>query len=265
MRETLKKINRKLQHFGIDVRQFVSAATSRTPDWYAEDLKEFLRQRGDDRTFPAVTRSACLIDKGSEGGIMKGDYFHQDLYVARKIFENAPQKHVDIGSRTDGFVAHVAAFRFIEVLDIRPIHSKVKNIGFKRANLMELQPEMETYCDSISSLHAIEHFGLGRYGDPIDYNGHLKAFASITQMLQAGGVFYFSVPIGPQRIEFNELRVFSLRYLVDMVDRDYTIEDFAYVDDAGDLHEKGLLDEQLIASDCGCRYGCGIFTLRKKG
>jgi len=40
-----------------------------------------------------------------------GHYFHQDLLVAGKIFKNNPIKHVDIGSRMDGFIAHVASFR----------------------------------------------------------------------------------------------------------------------------------------------------------
>ena len=39
------------------------------------------------------------------------------------------KRHVDIGSRLDGFVAHVASFREIEVLDIRPLKvNKHKNI-----------------------------------------------------------------------------------------------------------------------------------------
>lgn len=73
---------------------------------------------------------------------------------------------------------------------------------------MELPAGMVNYCDSISSLHAIEHFGLGRYGDPIDYFGYLKALQNIAKIVKTGGTFYFSVPIGPQRIEFNAHRVF---------------------------------------------------------
>ena len=43
-------------------------------------------------------------------GTAKGHYFHQDLLVAQYIFKNKPKKHVDVGSRVDGFVAHVASF-----------------------------------------------------------------------------------------------------------------------------------------------------------
>ena len=37
------------------------------------------------------------------------------------IYAARPEKHVDVGSRVDGFVAHVASFREIEVFDVRPI------------------------------------------------------------------------------------------------------------------------------------------------
>ena len=195
---------------------------------------------------------------------MSGHYFHQDLLVARKIFHANPRRHVDIGSRTDGFVAHVAVFREIEVLDIRSQTSKVKNITFKQADLMSLPEGMANYCDSISSLHAIEHFGLGRYGDPIDYNGSLKALANITKMVRSGGKFYFSVPIGKQRIEFNAHRVFSVRYLLNLFLENFQLDSFSYVNDRGDLFENVNLDEESIDANFHCHWGCGIFELTKR-
>src|ERR1700693_1018569 len=57
----------------------------------------------------------CLTDFYNQSGVASGHYFHQDLYIAQKIFRKAPAKHVDVGSRVDGFVAHVASFRELEV------------------------------------------------------------------------------------------------------------------------------------------------------
>lgn len=170
---------------------------------------------------------------------MKGHYFHQDLLIAKKIYQNAPKKHVDTGSRIDGFVAHVAIFREIEIFDIRNMESNVENVAFKQADLSARDFVLENYTDSISSLHAIEHFGLGRYGGSIDVNGHIKAIENIYKCLKPVGVFYFSVPIGPQRIEFNAHRVFSVGYLLDMFSEE-------------------------VSGDFGCTYGCRIFELRKK-
>src|SRR5439155_9836158 len=96
-------------------------------------------------------------------------------------------------------VAHVATFREIDVLDIRTVHDSIPNMRFLRADLMATLPaELVGCADSASCLHALEHFGLGRYGDPIDYQGHIKGLLNLHRMLEPGGRLYLSVPIGPQ-------------------------------------------------------------------
>jgi SAM-dependent methyltransferase len=251
-------------YFGFDGKRFLEALSPKKTSWYERDFTELKKQKGNDATFFIGTPFPIITDKDDQGGVMKGHYFHQDLFIARKIHEAKPVKHVDIGSRTDGFIAHVASYRQIELLDIRPIESSVKNISFRQANLMELPEDLLNYTDSISSLHAIEHFGLGRYGDPIDYWGYLKAIQNITMILKQSGTFYFSVPIGPQRIEFNAHRVFSLAYLQDLLNKHYMITSFSYVDDAGEFYEDIDLTDEMIANNCQCNYGCGIFILKKK-
>jgi hypothetical protein len=112
-------------------------------------------------------------------------------------------------------------------------------------------------------LHVFEHFGLGRYNDPIDSEGHLKGFKAVIKILKSGGKFYFSTPIGPQRIEFNAHRVFSISYLLELFAKDYRLDNFSYVDDTGALHKNIELPDSAIASNLGCTYGCGIFELTK--
>ena len=232
--------------------------------FYFDDLKKLKQQKGDDTTFNFGKKYPILSERYLESGTLSGHYFHQDLLVAQKIYKNSPTKHVDIASRTDGFVAHIAVFREIEVLDIRKLNSSVGNIIFRQADLMKLPENMVNYCDSISSLHAIEHFGLGRYGDPIDYFGYLKAIENITRMLKVGGTFYFSVPIGEQRIEFNAHRVFSIDYLIGVFSENYTVKTFSYVDDNGDLYKTIPLEAEKTKDNYGCSWGCGIFELVKK-
>lgn len=227
MKSIFRKIYRILVFYGFDAKTFLKAIRNKKTDWFYEDFEKFKKQKGNDNTFDIAPIYPILNDKNDEGGIMKGHYFHQDLYVARLVNLAKPLKHLDIGSRTDGFVAHVASFREIELIDIRDIKSSVKNIVFRKADLMELHTDLEDYCDSISSLHAIEHFGLGRYGDPIDYFGYLKAINNITRILKNRGIFYFSVPIGPQRIEFNAHRVFSIDYLISILSQNFEINSFS--------------------------------------
>lgn len=224
-------------------------------------LKKQLKGRTD---FPVRGYFPALFDRYTESGHLIKHYFQQDLFVAQRIFQNRPDRHVDIGSRIDGFVAHVAAYRPIEIIDIRPLTLPIPNVAFRQADLMALPPDLVNYTDSISALHAIEHFGLGRYGDPIDVDGHLKALTNIKQILKPGGRFYFSVPIGPQGIVYNAHRVFSLPYLIDLFTPDYQITSLSYIDDNEGFVTNADWKSAAVATNFGCQYGCGIFELIKR-
>jgi SAM-dependent methyltransferase len=239
---------------------------------YLKGMPVFLKEYGEIRRQASASRESfpfgklypCLQEKDQESGVLTEHYFYQDLYVARKVFQNNPVRHVDIGSRIDGFVAHVASFREIEVLDIRDLHLAIPSIRFTRADLSAKEFPLTDYCDSLSCLHALEHFGLGRYGDPVDYDGHLVGWENMHRILKKGGKFYFSVPIGAQRIEFNAHRVFSVVYLLHLMEKRYDIESFAYINDAGNFISDAALDEASIRENFGCRYGCGIFEMTRR-
>lgn len=230
--------------------------------WYLSNLRELKAQASQSRFhFPFATPFPCLAERGVQSGATSDHYFQQDLRVARRVFELNPVRHVDVGSRIDGFVAHVAAFRPIEVFDIRPMDANIHNVTFRLAYLMRLDDDFLACTDSLSCLHTIEHFGLGRYGDPIDFDGFDKGLRNLGRMLKPGGRFHFSTPMGPQRIEFNAHRVFSASFLFDYFTPDYRIDRFSYVDDHGKLVEDVSLEDPGYAHNFGCRYGCAIFEL----
>lgn len=263
MKRMLRSAYNSLVMFGLDPLKTIRSL--RGLPAYFRDLRTLKSQRRSAaREFPLGKPFPCLDDRFADSGSAKGHYFHQDLLVARRINLNNPHRHVDIGSRIDGFVAHVASFRPIEVIDIRPLSNNIPNVEFKQADLMTpVQESLFEYCDSLSCLHAIEHFGLGRYGDPVNYDGYICGLSNLYRMLKKGGKLYISVPIGPQRIEFNAHRVFSVGYLLECFDGKYSIDEFSFVDDRGDLHENVPISERDVQSNFGCVYGCGIFELTK--
>ncbi len=258
----MKKIYHFLVRIGFNPVAFFSFFAG-LPAFF-RDYRKFRRQLGKNREFPFTSLYPIMYEKRSENGKSHGAYFHQDLLVARKLFTKNPQKHIDVGSRVDGFVAHVAVFRPIEVFDVRPNADKIRNITFRQVDFMNIPEEMRDYCDSISSLHAIEHFGLGRYGDPVDAFGHIRGIESIHRVLKPGGTFYFSVPIGRQRIEFNAHRIFDVAYLLGILQPMFEVVSFSYIDDHHDLHEDVPMEEEKIRDNYGCYYGCGVFELVKK-
>lgn len=214
--------------------------------------------------WPLRFSTPCPHDYSEPSGIASGHYFHQDLLVAQRIYQSVPRKHVDVGSRVDGFVAHVAAFREIEVLDIRPCQNRVKNINFVQCDVMDLPRHFDDYCDSLSCLHALEHFGLGRYGDRVARDGHFRGFHNLVRLARQGGTLYLSVPLGQQRIEFNGHRVFDFRTVLQMAEGLLELTRFSYVEDSGVLHENvSLRDERVLSGLKQLYYGCGIFEFGK--
>ena len=263
MRRLLRSVNATLEAFGLDLRK--TWRSLRGLPGYVRAHATLKRQAVlSGSVFPFGSSYPCLGEEFADSGFAQGHYFQQDLCVARRVRANQPVLHVDVGSRVDGFVAHVATFREIVVFDIRPLSAEIANVRFAQVDLMASLPEeFLGYCDSLSSLHALEHFGLGRYGDPVDYEGHLRGLENLHRILKTGGTLYLSVPIGPQRIEFNAHRVFSVAYLLDHLTRDYRVARFSFVDDAAALHEDVLLSDADVTANFGCNYGCAIFELTK--
>lgn len=228
-------------------------------------LKKSASQSQKKGLFPFGRIWPCLGERSAPAGNSHSAYFYQDLHVAQRIFLNNPKRHMDVGSRIDGFVAHVAAFRKIFVLDIRPLNNdKLPNIDFTQCNLMgEIPKNLIESTDSLSCLHALEHFGLGRYGDPIHFEGHLLGLKNLVRILQPGGKLYVSVPIGKQRIEFNGQRVFSVRHLFELFNQDYRVDAFSYVDDLNNYHNNVAIAPMHVADNFGCNSGLGILELTK--
>lgn len=206
----------------------------------------------------------CVHDWYEEGGATKNEYFWQDLLVARKICVANPRKHVDIGSRVDGFVAHVASFRDIEVFDVRPITAVIPGVVFRQADLMQPIVGLEGYCDSLSCLHALEHFGLGRYGDPLDPLGFQRGLASMSRLVSKGGTLYLSVPLGSERVEFNANWVFNpLSIVAAARESGLVLEELTLIERGG-LVARASLDSREMAVLGQQRYSLGVFVFTKE-
>ena len=218
---------------------------------------------GNSEEFIWAQELPILTEKAEPSGGF-GAYLLQDLTVARWVREDAPARHVDVGSRIDGFVTHLATFREVEVIDIRPAPGSIPGVLFHQLDLMEKSPsEWVGACESISCLHTIEHFGLGRYGDPVDPEGHLKGLARLQEMVKPGGMLYLSTPIGPQRIEFNAHRIFAASTLLGWFAEGWKIEHFAVIDDANRVLSPVTRDPAGLANHFGCHAGVGIVAARK--
>lgn len=223
-----------------------------------------------------MTTFPCLHDYHAEAGVTKSEYFWQDLVVARWIYDDNPECHVDVGSRTDGFVAHVASYREIEVFDVRPITTQIPGVTFSQVDVMDttamaawqsrqFKVARGGYCDSLSCLHVLEHFGLGRYGDPLDPRGFEKGFANLVSLLRPGALFYLSTPIGVERVEFNANWVFNPFTILTLADvHGLQLDRFLAFDSRSGLREFPA-DERSQAFEvlAAKAYSLGIFVFKR--
>lgn len=144
-----------------------------------------------------------------------GNYFWQDLWASRLIVKSGIKKHFDIGSRLDGFIAQLlAADVDVTMIDVREFPCEVEKLHTIVDDATTLHQIPDESIESMSALCSLEHFGLGRYGDPIDPEACFKCFENIQRKLKKGGRLYISLPIGKERVEFNAHRVFFASTIV---------------------------------------------------
>ncbi len=196
------------------------------------------------------------------------EYFWQDLLVARRVHAARPRRHVDVGSRIDGFVAHVASFREIEVLDVRAFKSRIPGVTFQQADLASVESmdallDHGGHCDSLSCLHALEHFGLGRYGDPIDGDGPMRGLTNLARLLEPGGTLYLSTPVGRERVLFNANWILDPVRLVRIAgDAGLVLESLNTIGTEGVIDEPPPSDASL-SHLATLDYRLTLFTFRK--
>lgn len=241
---------------GFDPRRLVSNVTRAPAFWRDVWTYSRLNQRPSFRVrFSDIY--AVLNERTAPAGNIRGHYFHQDLWAARKIFARRPARHIDIGSSVDGFVAHLLVFMPVTLVDIRPLKGNVPSLEFIQDDATQLARFESDSVDSISSLHAAEHFGLGRYSDPINPDACFRFMQALERVLSPGGRLYFSVPVGRERVQFNAHRVFGIQTVLRAFPA-LRLSSFSFVGDDGLFYPE---IEPAHAPES--RYGCGLFEFTK--
>lgn len=110
-------------------------------------------------------------------------------------------------------------------------------------------------------MHVIEHIGLGRYGDPLDYDGDLRAIRELRRVVKPKGNLLFVVPVGKPRIQFNAHRIYSYEQIMKEFG-DFDLREFCLIPDSAQTG--GLVINATPALVAAQQYGCGCFWLQKK-
>jgi len=187
-----------------------------------------------------------------------GEYFQQDIWALTKVYSNMPNKHIDIGSRIDGFTAQCSVMVPVEFLDCRYVDYNLPNMSVVEGDLLNLPYQNDSVC-SISCLHTLEHVGLGRYGDSIDVLGMEKSILELIRVLGFGGNLYISFPVSPKSfVEFNAHRITNPKVIYNLYMHSLELVEFSVVKD-NILYESIKFDD-FINMDI---IALGLFHLRK--
>lgn len=137
-------------------------------------------------------------------------------WAAKMLAKNKPQRHVDFGSYAY-FAALCCAFvPQFEFYDIRGLGFEVPGLQAGKMDLTHIEFP-DNSMGSISCLHTIEHIGMGRYGDKLDPEGHIKAVRELTRVLSPGGKLLIVLPMSENPgVFFNAHRFLSMRMVEDM-------------------------------------------------
>ena len=202
-------------------------------------------------------RLLCLDDRAATTPFDR-HYTYHPAWAARVLAKTKPAKHVDISSIL-AFSATASAFVPMEFYDFRPAQLELSNLAVGAADLTNLQ-FADGSIESLSCMHVIEHIGLGRYGDPLDPDGDLKAIRELVRVLAPGGNLLIATPVGRPRIQFNAHRIYDHEAFASYF-RPLELVEFTLIREAAD--GGGLVrapSPELVHSES---YACGCFWFRK--
>lgn len=219
-----------------------------------------LRRLNDGRfTIAAKDLYPCLDDRTKTTGFDR-HYIYHPAWAARIVAEIKPEFHVDISSIL-AFSTQLSAFIPVKFYDYRPAELMLSGLQSEHADLTQLHFESNS-IKSISCMHTIEHVGLGRYGDPMDAQGDLKAINELKRVTAPGGNLLFVTPTGGKaKIQFNGHRIYTYEQIINYFEG-FELKKFSL---ATDYKYKDAFIENATAADAAKQeYGCGCYWFVKK-
>jgi len=233
-----------------------------TPETFKQHIQTFVQQE-------SATRKRFVLDERNFMPILNEDtvlasfdrqYIYHVAWACRTLKKINPSLHYDFSSSLN-FITTASAWYPIRFCDIRPAEIQLDNLSIVSENLTRLSMP-DNSLESISCMHVVEHVGLGRYGDGIDYDGDLKAVKELKRVVRHGGNLLFVVPVGKHPvIQYNAHRIYSWEMVLEMFADEFVLVESALIPEQGHVGlvhtpSKALLDSQ--------NYACGCFWFQKK-
>ncbi len=175
-------------------------------------------------------------------------------FSSEQIANIKPGQILDIGSYRDWLAGVMAAYP-VTTVDVRDRESRLSNETVINQDVRNLELD-DNSIDMLTTLHTIEHFGLGRYGDTFDPLGDVKAVNHFIRVVKPGGHFLLSVPVtaGDPCIAFNSHRIYSMEMVRAWVNELSLVDEIFIKRKPARLCDESELATQIGEFDvyCGC-------------
>lgn len=145
----------------------------------------------------------------------------RQLQAAIEKFPIAGKEAIVFGAidvNCDALALHAGASKvFIIEYSVNIEHPSVEGLTVAQARARHLT------ADVAFSISSFEHEGLGRYGDPLDPDGDLRAMREARELLKPGGILFLAVPVGRDCVVWNAHRIYGPRRLPKLLEG-WTVE-----------------------------------------
>ena len=130
-------------------------------------------------------------------------------FVASHLYKEKPLSILDIGSYRD-FILGLLAHYNVTTVDVRKRRTMLDNETVVNCDAKSLIFPDNSF-DTVMTIEAVPHFGLGRYGDELDLDADIKAFHEMIRVLKRDGIIIFTTAItgGKPSIAWNARRNYS--------------------------------------------------------
>ncbi len=170
-------------------------------DGYARHLNLLRQNPGPYRVFPEPVFE--------NGGHPENFVDYECAFASQVLHRLNPPSILDVGSYRH-FLLGLLAHYPVTSVDIRNRTPLMPRETILTGDAKKLDLPDHSFA-VVLSLCALEHFGLGRYGDPIDFQADQRALKEMIRVIRPGGHLIFSTTVtrGCPAIGFNAHRIYS--------------------------------------------------------
>ena len=179
---------------------------------------------------------------------------YECIFASQHVSKIKPDSILDIGSYRH-FILGLLSHYQVTSVDVRERTPVSENDSVVTCDAKKLTLPDHSF-DVVTSLCAIEHFGLGRYGDEFDLTADKKAFSEMIRVLKPGGHLIFTTTItnAPPSVVFNGHRIYSHEMIKEFCSGLTLVEERAFSRSAGVYCDLNEVTREPFIWDvyCGC-------------